>query len=529
MHARQDVMGSMRFDASQSLRLGQQMKLSPKMIQSMEILHMALPALQERIEQELESNIALETVEPGLELEGLEEDAVHEELELERREEERAAREGERELVVGEGDESADFERLDGMEQAFGNELYGEDSTPSMQVVRDQNEIRDGKIDALNNTPSRGESLVEQLLKQWMFVETDEETQIVGQVIIGYIGDDGLLDADLETIREQTLASTGVDYSLELLERVLKVVQHELEPPGIAARSRSESLILQIDAMDEPETEKEEQELTDARRLIDEFFTDLLENRLPQIEKQSGIDIGRIQDAKEWMARLELSPGRVLVQENVRPIVPDVRVEYDSERDAYIAFLADDPLLHLRVSPSYEALAKDAKADAETRKFVDHNVRNAAWLIDAINQRKNTMLRVVNVVITRQRDFFDHGPQHLKPLPMLEVAEQLDIHVATVSRAVADKWMETPRGFFPLRRFFSGGLETSEGKDMSWEAVKEMVREIVDNEDSTSPLSDQAIANALAERGVEIARRTVVKYREQLGIPKARIRKDHSN
>ena len=490
---------------------------------------MALPALQERIEQELESNIALETVEPGLELEGLEEDAVHEELELERREEERAAREGERELVVGEGDESADFERLDGMEQAFGNELYGEDSTPSMQVVRDQNEIRDGKIDALNNTPSRGESLVEQLLKQWMFVETDEETQIVGQVIIGYIGDDGLLDADLETIREQTLASTGVDYSLELLERVLKVVQHELEPPGIAARSRSESLILQIDAMDEPETEKEEQELTDARRLIDEFFTDLLENRLPQIEKQSGIDIGRIQDAKEWMARLELSPGRVLVQENVRPIVPDVRVEYDSERDAYIAFLADDPLLHLRVSPSYEALAKDAKADAETRKFVDHNVRNAAWLIDAINQRKNTMLRVVNVVITRQRDFFDHGPQHLKPLPMLEVAEQLDIHVATVSRAVADKWMETPRGFFPLRRFFSGGLETSEGKDMSWEAVKEMVREIVDNEDSTSPLSDQAIANALAERGVEIARRTVVKYREQLGIPKARIRKDHSN
>ena len=147
---------------------------------------------------------------------------------------------------------------------------------------------------------------------------------------------------------------------------------------------------------------------------------------------------------------------------------------------------------------------------------------------NTIGQRKNTLLRVVNVVLMRQRDFFDHGPQHLKPLPMVDVAEQLGIHVATVSRAVADKWMETPRGYFPLRRFFSGGLETASGKDMSWEAIKEMVREIVDAEDSTKPHSDQKIADLLGDRGVTIARRTVVKYREQLGIPSARRRKIHA-
>ncbi|MED6306391.1 MAG: RNA polymerase factor sigma-54, partial [Planctomycetota bacterium] len=305
-------------------------------------------------------------------------------------------------------------------------------------------------------------------------------------------------------------------------------VQTELEPAGIAARSVPESLLLQLDGMESPEDDEEELRRSDARRLISEHFEDLLENRLPLIQRNSGMSLERIQDAKNWMHRLELSPGRLLVDEAVRPIIPDVRVEYDPERDEYLAVLADDPILHLRVSPEYSEMARSKETDATTREFVERNVRDAGWLIEAITQRKNTLLRVVNVVLVRQRDFFDHGPQHLKPLPMVDVAEQLGIHVATVSRAVAEKWMETPRGYFPLRRFFSGGLETSEGRDMSWEAVKEMVREIVSGEDQKQPFSDQSIADMLNERGVKIARRTVVKYREQLGIPSARRRKIHS-
>ena len=520
-------MGSMRFDTSQSMRLGQQMKLSPKMIQSMEILHMALPALQERIEQELESNIALETLEPGLELEGLEADAVHEELERERKESERLAREGERELVIGADGEAADFERLDGMEQAYGDGFIEQDSALPRNTHREQGD-GDSKMAAMANAPSRGESLVDQLLGQWTFVEAEEDVLAAGRVIIEYVRDDGLLDADLEMIQEQKVASGGYELTQDLLEEALERVQAELEPPGIAARNIAESLLLQVDAMDGLVDEDESRLRTDTAKLISEHFEDLLENRLPQIEKKSGIDIDRIQAAKAWMHRLELAPGRLLVDERVRPIIPDVRVEFDSERDLYVAALSDDPLLHLRVSPSYTEMAKDSSTDVQTREFVEKNVRNASWLIDAIGQRKNTLLRVVNVVLMRQRDFFDHGPQHLKPLPMVDVAEQLGIHVATVSRAVADKWMETPRGYFPLRRFFSGGLETASGKDMSWEAIKEMVREIVDAEDSTKPHSDQKIADLLGDRGVTIARRTVVKYREQLGIPSARRRKIHA-
>ena len=170
-------------------------------------------------------------------------------------------------------------------------------------------------------------------------------------------------------------------------------------------------------------------------------------------------------------------------------------------------------------------MAKDRSHEKSTRNFLGTSVRNATWLIESINQRKGTLLRVVNVVLARQREYFDKGPQHLKPLPMIEVADQLGIHVGTVSRAVAGKWMQTPRGLVPLRMFFSGGTETDSGKDMSWDAVKATLKEIIDEEDKTRPLSDEALAAELKKKGIEIARRTVVKYRQQLDIPPARRRK----
>lgn len=154
-------------------------------------------------------------------------------------------------------------------------------------------------------------------------------------------------------------------------------------------------------------------------------------------------------------------------------------------------------------------------------------MRKGYWLIDAINQRRHTLLRVVNVVLARQREYFDQGSRFLKPLPMIDVAELLGIHVGTVSRAVADKWMQTPRGLVPLRRFFSGGTETESGRDMSWEAVKATLQEIVNQEDKAKPLSDEALAGELKKRGIDIARRTVVKYRQQLDIPPARHRREY--
>jgi RNA polymerase sigma-54 factor len=499
----------MRFETGQHLRLGQHMKLAPKMIQSMEILQLPLLALQERIDQELEANVALELVEPGMRDEAAKLDGVAPKTETPERK----------------TDETAEqFERLRQLERSYGDIFDSDTGRPSSRLSGE----RDRKMDAMANAPSRGASLVDQLRQQWSEAEPPEELLEAGNRILEYVNDDGLLGADLSTILDQSKNLPGVDWTLELLERTVVELQHVLEPVGIAARNVRECLLLQVDALaDADEDESRWDSWDDAHALVRDHFDDLIQNRLPKIREKSGMSIERIQLAKALLKRCNLAPGRELVSEDVRPIIPDVIVEFDAEGDQYTARLPGHALPELRISPDYQKMAKDSTVERSTRDFVSRNLRSASWLIDAIHQRKQTLLRVVNVVLARQREYFDHGPHFLKPLPMVEVAEQLGIHVGTVSRAVAGKWLQTPRGFVELRKFFSGGLETASGEDRSWEAVKALMREVVDAEDRKDPLSDAAIAEKLKERGVTIARRTVVKYREQLGIPPARQRKVH--
>lgn len=511
----------MRFDTSQHMRLNQQMKLAPRMIHSMEILQMPMMALQERIDQELESNIALELVEPGSE---------SQQSADERQDDEREESLGERDLVVGENakTETDDWRRLSELESSYGDAFDNEYSSHTYSPRRADGE-RDKKLDAMANLSARPESLTEQLLHQWSFAEVDLAVAEAGRRLIPYIDDDGLLSADLQTILEQTrnLPQSGSPDSepitMELLESALREVQKRLDPPGIAGRDRRECLLLQIDRFEAEPGHAED--WSDVRLLIKDHYDDLLQNRLPKIVARTGWPMKRIQDAMALMRKLNLSPARALINDEVPPIIPDVVVEYDEESDAYVARLSDGTVPRLRISKQYEKMARDRAIPKETRQFVSDNVRNASWLIDAINQRKATLLRVVNVVLTRQREYFDHGAQFLKPLPMIEVADQLGIHVGTVSRAVADKWMQTPRGMVALRKFFSGGTETESGRDMSWDAVKAILKEIVDNEDKTKPLSDEALAAELKKRGIDIARRTVVKYRQQMDIPPARQRR----
>ncbi len=505
----------MRFEASQQMRMGQHMKLAPRMIQSMEILQMPMLALQERIDQELESNIALELVEPGSETA---------DTTAEREDDQLAERLDQTDLVIGEDNAAAtdDWARLgeleSGYQEAFDNEYSFKKYTRS-----GGDQERDRKLDAFANLPAKGESLTEQLLHQWTFAEVDPDVAVVGKVLLAFVNDDGLLGSDLETILEQNQNVPGQELSLELLEQALAEIQRRLDPPGVAARNHRECMLLQVDRfMMESDSDSG---WPDVRRLINDHYDDLLQNRLPKIAQKTGLSLPAIQDAMTLMRKLSLSPGRDVVDEEVPPIIPDVVVDFDEERDQYVAALCDGLLPALRVSKQYTQMSKDKSTEKETREFVTTNVRNAQWLIESINQRKNTLLRVVNVVLTRQREYFDHGSQHLRPLPMIDVADQLGVHVATVSRAVADKWMQTPRGLVALRKFFSGGTATDTGENLSWEAVKAKLQEVVDNEDKSSPLSDSALADQLKERGIDIARRTVVKYRQQLDIPPARRRK----
>ncbi len=516
----------MRFDTSQHMRLGQQMKLAPRMIQSMEILQMPLAELEERIEQELESN-------PTLEL--AQEDPDRREMLEARKEIERDARDGERPLTIDENSASNDFERLESFSQDNPDFVDNEephagapertapsDYDPGAYTRARNDGERDAKMDAMAATPARSLPLSDQLLDQWHLAEVPTDVREAGELLISFIEDDGFLRTPLETIADR--APEGHKPTIELLTRALGALQQTLEPAGIAARDRRECLLLQVDAMREAAPVRD-LALEHARVLIDEHLEDLSQNRVPRIVEKTGYTPEQINAAKERMKGLSLAPARRLVDDAPQAITPDAIVEYDEEKDTYVAYLNDARLPNLQINRDYAMMARDRAVPAKDRDFLKKNLSNAQWLIDAVGQRRGTMLRVINIVLQEQRDFFDLGPQALRPLPMTSVAERLGIHVATVSRAVSEKYLMTPRGVVALRKFFTGGLATDSGSDMSYDAVRAALSEVIAAEDKSKPLSDDALAEELKRRGIEIARRTVAKYREQLQIPAARLRK----
>ena len=509
----------MRFEHSQHMKLGQHMKLAPRMIQSMEILQMPLTELVERIEQELESN-------PTLELTEYQADAPTEQ----------ASSSSESELTV-DGSSASEFERLDeyasnnpdAAENAF--DSRSRDYEDSRGRVNHSGE-RDAKMDAMSQAQARAGSLGDQLLTQWGLCDIDDRVRAMGRAIINQLDEDGYLRATFDEIAQREsalvrdLEPTDTDWEL-----ALHAVQLLLEPTGVAARDARECLLIQIDALsdravDDPDMPIVNLEaLAAARRLIAEFFDDLMKNRLPKIATRSGLSLDDINAGIEQMRRLSLAPARGLTDDAPQAITPDATVEYDDENDRYFAYLNDGRMPNVRVSAEYERLAKDRSTDKRDREFLRKNLSNASWLMDAVEQRKRTLLRVVNAVIDEQREFFDAGPESLKPLPMKTIADRLGIHVATVSRAVSEKYLMTPRGVVPLRSFFAGGLATESGEDVSANSVRATIQDLIDHEDKAKPLSDEKMVQLLNEKGIEIARRTVAKYRDQLGVPTARMRK----
>jgi len=587
----------MRFETSQFMKMGQTMRMAPRMIQSMEILQMPLAELEERIEQELESNPTLELAdgpenrdsqdgEQGNDdrADGVDsgEDASFADDGAETVGESRAgdalSRSGDHysgdELGddigndingningdIFEGDEPArhdesadEFSQLDRFEEvesdAAENEFGAADSfdrdVAHEQSERYERELRyeealgeygarpgevDAKSEAMAAAPARGASLTEQLRGQWSLSDVDPMLRAAGEVIISFVEDDGYVRTSMESIIDRSGDAAGL--TVPLLERAIIAVQRSLEPAGVAARTAGECLLLQLDSLEE---EDEDSELATsvfahARVLVRDHLEDLMQNRLPKVSEQAGLTLAEIKSALGLLKRLSLAPARRLVNDAARPITPDAIVEYDADQDRYFAYLNDRRLPNVRVNQEYARLAKDRTMDRKGRDFIKVNLGNAQWLLDAVGQRRNTLLRVTNAVVAAQREFFDYGPASLKPLPMQTIADQLGIHVATVSRAVAEKYIATPRGVVPLRKFFSGGVqtrtteETVGGEDMAWEAVKASLQELIQAEDKKKPLSDEALAGALKAKGIDIARRTVAKYREQLGIPAKRLR-----
>jgi RNA polymerase sigma-54 factor len=263
-------------------------------------------------------------------------------------------------------------------------------------------------------------------------------------------------------------------------------------------------------------------------RLVAEHMDELLENHLPDIAKKMNCSIEAINRAIERMSKLDTSPGLQIGRNRNHPVTPDVVVESSDSSSLYSVRLADSDLPHLKVNDYYANMAKDVRVSEKTRKFLQNNLRSAQWIMDAIEQRKNTLLKVTKAVVKYQKDFFEKGQQHLRPLPMSKVAEDVGVHLATVSRAVAGKYIQCPQGILPLRKFFSGGREDVNGHGRSWEAIRAKLQQIIDEEDKTKPLNDEQIRKKLATVGItNLARRTVAKYRKLLNIPAARFRKKY--
>lgn len=473
---------------SQMMR--QEQRLTPQLIQSMDILQLPLAALEARVNEELDRNPMLERVEelgtPG----------------------NGKSKHAEADADTSAAPETTSFSRLDRMCREYdfddGDQSYGRPAVDSGG--------RDAKMDAMANTASRPISLQEHLLQQWAFEEVDERIRKAGDLIINYIEEDGWLQTDLAEIARQVDPPLPADLMAEALEHV-----QMLEPAGIGARNLEECLLIQIDLL------PGEHDLE--RVLVQRHLQDIQKNRYPAISRSTGRTIDEIKEAVSQLAKLHPKPGYLVVERDAPRIMPDVIVDYAEDGDGYEVRLARGNSPRLKVSGFYTKLLREQQGAKEDRDFFRKNLESARALIDAITYRRERLLELSKVVVERQRDFFEQGPQGLKILRMSQLAEEFGCDPSTVSRTVADKYIQTPRGIFPLRYFFTGGTESASGESTSWDSVRNRVKEIIEAEDHQAPLNDDEIVERLVAEGLTVSRRTIAKYRAQLNIPPGRQRR----
>ncbi len=498
----------MRLSFGQQMQMAQKQVLAPRMIQSMEILQLPILALQERLEQEMEDNPVLDQIEPKEDQESLQEEQINPD----------APTESERELVVADGDTNNedDFERLVNMAENLPDD-YEERSRPSRGQIEAES---DRRHDAMANMVSRPESLHDYLQHQLSWYDLDNDLRRMCERIIYNLDTNGYLKSPLEDLLIPPTdlngdADSWREEQMKLAEEALATVQR-LDPSGVGSRSLKECLLLQLTS---GLLFYEELQV-----LIENHLEDLENNRLPLIVKKTGFSLEIIQEAWADLRTLKPKPGSVFNDNFAPAVTPDVYVDR-RKSGGYEVRLEDGQLPSLYISPTYRKLLLDPSTNPETRDYIKRKVNSAQWIIEAIEQRRSTLTRVSQAIVDHQVRFLDEGPEHIEPLKMQQVADKVGVHVTTVSRAVDDKWMQTPRGIFPLKRFFVGGTTNADGAEVAWDKVRLQLQEIVDQEDKSKPLSDDALVEKMAESGIKVARRTVTKYRKAMNIPSSRQRR----
>ena len=361
---------------------------------------------------------------------------------------------------------------------------------------------------------SRPQSLLDYLHDQLGWFDLEPGLRAMADRIIYNLDTNGYLQGRLEDV----LGSDGGPDNLELARRALALVQ-KLDPPGVGARDLRECLLLQL-TVGMPYYEE-------LRTLISDYLEDLEHNRLPVISRRTGYSIELIHKVLVELRKLNPKPGADYNNIAVPPVTPDVFVELD-QNGQYSVRLEDGQTPSLFISPYYRKLFQDAQTNDETREYIKRKVNSAQWLIDSIQQRRSTLTKVAQAIVEHQKAFLDKGPEAIEPLKMQQIADKVKVHVTTVSRAVDEKWIQTPRGIFPLKRFFCGGTTSADGEEVAWDTVRLKLQEIIDGEDKQHPLSDDQLVQQLAAAGITVARRTVTKYRKAMGVLSSRQRREWS-
>jgi RNA polymerase sigma-54 factor len=486
----------MRLDTTQQMRTEMRLRMAPRMIQSMEILQLPIMALQERIEQELIDNPMLESL-----TEAPPSDADADEV---------AERPAEAE---GEADgEANEFDSLISLDENW-SELYDEWPRRSRASLSEES---DRKQEAMQNMASRPRSFHDDLIDQLSFFDCEPIVREMAEFIINNLDDGGFLKLSLQDVVRDFNEITHSDRAtLEQAEAALQLVQR-LEPPGVGARDIRECLLLQLT----PEIPCHQI----LQLLISQHLDDLAHNRLPAIERKTGIPLESIKEAVKHLSRLSLRPASSFGYDDSNYVMPDLIVETD-DRGEFDVRLADEKMPRVAISRFYQKQLRDKRLDAQSREYIQKKIQSARWLIESIEQRRNTLLKVARAIIEHQKEFLDKGPEFIEPLKMQQIADRVGVHVTTVSRAVDDKWVQTPRGIFPLKRFFGGGTVTADGDEIAWDMIKQKLLDIIAKEDKQDPLSDEQIVDEMERQGLKVARRTVTKYRQNLHIPSSRQRR----
>jgi RNA polymerase sigma-54 factor len=524
----------MRTGLSQHTSLRQELRVNPRLYQAMDMLYMPMMDLQQHLKQELLANPFLELLEP--EDETTEQPAAEEQKEKKEKEEE------------------VDWEEilLNGFEVGGTREQYEQLEYTEPVTVETRNlidHLRE-QLQMLVLTP-RQLLLAEEFLgnineEGYLAASLDEILGSVNQLMAGHLtrggeseenGNEGEESLDeFGPSSEATLSATGLTqstpsptstlssppapssppfYSMQEAEDMLAIIQR-LDPSGTGARDLRECLLIQLVELGDTSS------LT--YRLVNEAFPDLIAHRWNDLAKRFGVEPAAVQAAADQLSRLDPKPGLKYSEQSDGYIIPDLIVEKIGGR--YQVFLNDTGMPRLRLSRSYQEIARDKKKmTPENREFIASKMNSANWMIQAIEQRRQTMLKVMNFIVDRQRDFFEKGIEYLKPLTLREVAEVINMHESTVSRVTNEKFVQTPRGVLPLKFFFSSALSTASGEDASARSIRAKLEKMVGEENSAKPLTDQQIVHLFQEQGIQIARRTVAKYRDQLGILPARMRK----